>query len=60
MTHAKENARGTAELRTAFMLLSDKEQDNALAILRALSFAQTVMSTDVRGKAGDRVYGPRT
>ena len=60
MTHSNEDAQGIEELRTAFMTLNEKGMDNALAILRALSFAQAVMSTDIRDNAVEQGYGPCT
>ena len=52
MTHDKDNVQRIAELNSAFMSLTDKGQDSALIILRALSFAQAVMSADTYGEAG--------
>ena len=46
MTHCKEDVQKIAELNSTFMALSDKGKDSALTILRALSFAQAVMSAD--------------
>ena len=43
MTHGKRDARRIAEMSASFVMLSDKGKDSVLAILRALSFAQTVM-----------------
>ncbi len=44
MTRDNETAKKVAELNTLFLMLNDKGQDNALNILRALKFAQSVMS----------------
>ena len=43
MTQIKENVQSNAELNALFVRLDDNGQDIALAILRALEFAQTVM-----------------
>lgn len=44
MTHEKEMVEKIAELNSLFLTLNDKGQDNALNILRALKFAQSVMA----------------
>jgi hypothetical protein len=44
MTRDNEMAKKVAELNTLFLMLNEKGQDNALNILRALEFAQSVMS----------------
>lgn len=44
MTQEKEMVEKIAELNSLFLTLNDKGQDNALNILRALKFAQSVMT----------------
>lgn len=46
-----EELQKIAELNSTFMMLNDKGKDSALTILRALSFAQTVMGTDTYAEA---------
>ncbi len=56
MTHRKEDIQKIAELNSTFMTLNDKGKDSALTILRALSFAQAVMSADTCKKAGSAAH----
>lgn len=51
MIHSKNDVQRIAELNSVFMSLDDKGKDSALTILRALSFAQTVMGADTYGEA---------
>lgn len=44
MTRENEIGEKIAELNTMFLTLNDRGQDNALNILRALKFAQSVMA----------------
>lgn len=44
MTHTGEAARKEAALNAIFAKLNDQGKDSALAILKALSFAQSVMN----------------
>lgn len=53
MTQNKEDAQRIAELNSTFMTLNDRSRDSALIILRALSFAQTVMGTDAYEETED-------
>ena len=49
MTRSERDRRKAAELNAAFLLLSDSGKDRALGILRALSFAQSVMTAETGG-----------
>lgn len=46
MTHSGDDVQKIAELNSLFIGLNDKGKDSALTILRALSFAQTVMRSE--------------
>jgi len=43
MAQTREQANKIAELNSLFMVLNEKGQENALNILRALQFAQSVI-----------------
>lgn len=45
MTH-REDTQRIAELNSLFLTLNEKGQESALTVLRALEFAQSVMSTE--------------
>lgn len=62
MTHSKGNARRIAEMSAGFVMLSDKGKDSVLTILRALSFAQTVIGpgADQRERSSDSPQSSRT
>lgn len=46
MTQSREDAQRIAELNSIFLRLNDRGRDSALSILRALNFAQSVMSAE--------------
>lgn len=56
MVHTKKDAQREAELNSIFLRLNDRGKDSALGILRALSFAQSVMNAETGGapQAGSR------
>jgi len=50
MTLAKENTSRIEELRAVFLSMGERGQDSALAILKALAYAQLVMCIPQNGQ----------
>ncbi len=50
MTLAKENKSRIEELRAVFLSLGERGQESALAVLRALAYAQFVMRASQDGQ----------
>ena len=46
ITHNRDNTQKIAELNSIFEGLNDRGKESALTILRALNFAQAVMSSE--------------
>lgn len=59
MAQSKEDMQKIAGLNSAFVALNDSGKNCALAILRTLSFAQSVMRDDLADAAGgSQTTGP--